>query len=132
MTPNQFVRGFRSAVVAFNGSQKESVAPHWYMFRSPEIADICSHLTPEEDAYLHQAGRRNGFLLGVLLSVPALVFVLSTSYQVWWAIPFLVVLQIGAATVLHAWMRKTQVAFLASTHYAKANGLTSEKFSYYT
>lgn len=104
-------------------------AATWSLFRSPEIRDICAHLTPEEIDELASQAAQVGRKIGALMSLPLVVVGFSLLYSVR-VFAVLLGLFIGSAFVIE-WrlirdhqrrVRRT----LCATEYAKARGYHPE------
>jgi hypothetical protein len=125
------MKGLRAAIAAFI-SKKEEAPRHWYLFRSTEVADICSHFTQEEEAHVARMRRNHGFAVGLAISFPMLVFaMLSPGLNFWHLVITQLALQIAIAAIAFGWICERDKAFLASTKYAKSRGLTAASIRYY-
>ena len=102
----------------------------WSPFQSPEVKEICAHLTPEEQEQFVRQARDNGARLGNRFAFPAVLTGMSFAYSsrvgsvllVFCAIYFLVV---GLPTLRK--MRDRTRQLLCDTAWAQSHGYTSEK-----
>ena len=99
----------------------------WSPFQSPEVREICAHLTPTEHARLIDDSRERGRLIGVRFAAPLAIagvllfrswrlgltlFVLFVVYSVLWVLP-----RFRA-------MRRRSVELLCATEWARARNFT--------
>jgi len=88
----------------------------WSPFQSPEVREICRHMTREElDESLHR-GAKYGVWAGISIGLP--MKILSTS-ESWGAWSIAVALLVAHAAIIPVWLRGTR-QFLASTEWAQA------------
>ncbi len=113
----------------------------WYPFRSPEVADICRHMTPEEIRQLSAYATRVGVLGGI---IPSLFF-----YPLFYFLAFytplyppgpwsiLVLLAIAVPLgLLFGWIgfagiRRKQIRMLCDTGYARQRGINPQTLRLY-
>jgi hypothetical protein len=102
---------------------------YWYPFRSREVADITSHLTPEEDSSLRASATNYGSWMGPRIGVVSVVTVLSSSHFLHSFFASLIVSL--AVTLIVIWtiygsrmqkQRKWNRDFLCSTAYGRQSG----------
>lgn len=102
----------------------------WSPFQSPEVREICSHLTPAEHARLIDAARKRGTDIGWWIAVPfgVTVGLVAWSWQIGLSMMalFAVYFAISALPRLRA-MRRRSMELLCETEWAWSRGYTPER-----
>jgi len=84
----------------------------WSPFQSPEVREICAHLTPEEHARVLDDARQRGQQLGQWIGVP-FGFVVASFVWSWQVglvllVLFMVYLRASGLPRIHAMRRRTK------------------------
>lgn len=95
----------------------------WSPFQSPEVRDICAHMTDAERARLAERGSGYGLWVAVTLAMP-LAF--AFSYRSLGAIVTAAVLVTVHLICTPIW-QKQQKRFLCSTDWARERGITPDR-----
>ena len=106
-------------------------ASTWSPFQSPEVRDICTHLTPEERGELVNQGRQLGQKIGSLLATPLVIVGCSFPFSINAFFVLLLLFIIYAFVIewrlIHT--RQQQVRqMLCETEYGKARGYHPHAF----
>jgi len=101
----------------------------WSPFQSPEVKEICSHLTPSEKEALIKDARERGRKIFKWIVIPLLLTFFSFIYSL--EIGFLVLALLGLYVLivvipLLKAMRRRSIEFLCNTEWAQHRGYTSE------
>ncbi|MFO0783057.1 MAG: hypothetical protein U0636_05190 [Phycisphaerales bacterium] len=101
----------------------------WSPFQSPEVREICAHLTPAEHAQLMTDARQRGADVGQWFAMP---FGVSVSSWLWsWQVGvvlsalFVIYLAIIGFPRIRA-MRRRSLELLCQTDWARSRGYTPE------
>ncbi len=141
---DQALESLRHEAVPTGPSPELISATHqalWYPFQSPEVRDICRHMTPEETRQLTVYARKVGWIVGI---VPSLILYPLFGYLALctplypprpWSIFVLLVLVVPV-TFLIGWLgisgfRRKQIQMLCQTDYAKLKGFTPRTLPLY-
>jgi hypothetical protein len=110
----------------------------WSPFQSPEVRDICAHLTAAEKQHLVAQSSDYGCETGRRLALPATLFGVSLAFSFLYAgrLAFvLLVAFITAAFIIYCWtvdrqrrraQQKRVREFLAATEYGRVRGYRPE------
>ncbi|MGD0519037.1 MAG: hypothetical protein ABSA26_16000 [Thermoguttaceae bacterium] len=113
----------------------------WYPFRSPEVRDICRHMTADEFRRLKAQGKILPFVGGIVLYL--VLWMLMTKCESWisfylprnWSlgISFLILIPFAflIGWILFGRYRKKQIKMLCETEYATQKGFTPENLPLY-
>ncbi|PYJ59685.1 MAG: hypothetical protein DME24_12085 [Verrucomicrobia bacterium] len=102
----------------------------WYPFQSPEVREICAHLTPAEHELLIADARQRGADIGRWIAAP---FGLTAGLLVWWWQLGLVLLAIFVVYFMFSGlpriraMRRRSMALLCETEWARTRGCAPER-----
>ena len=105
----------------------------WSPFQSPEIRDICAHLTPEEHARVLDDARERGRQLGQWIAVPFGVAV--GSFMLSWRVGsvlvllFVVYMAVSGIPWMQRMRRKTK-QLLCETGWARSRGYRPESLRF--
>jgi len=113
----------------------------WYPFRSKEVEDICTHLTPEERERLNVHASTEGKKMGILAPF-TLVPVIFVGATLSWGLPaetkiFLATFGILITGLILGYFagkrgREKSREILCSTQYAVQNGIIKETLKLYS
>jgi hypothetical protein len=110
----------------------------WYPFRSREVAEITSHLTPDEMLALRALSNEHGAWWGRRVGIIAVCSVLLVDHFVHAFFPSLIVSALGCVIVMPIvfvmggglTMREKMKKFLCTTGYARQAGYQSESLRF--
>ena len=94
----------------------------WSPFQSPEVRDICAHMTEAEKATASRRGAIYGLWCAATLAVP---FALAISQRSWSIVLLAAVLIAVHVACLPVWFRM-QRRFLCSTAWARECGISPD------
>ncbi|MDB6068782.1 MAG: hypothetical protein JWR26_4990 [Pedosphaera sp.] len=104
--------------------------PAWSSFRSPQVSEICAHLTPAEHAELVADARRRGTEIGLWVAGPfgvtAGLFVWSWQVGLGLLVIFIIYFALHVYPRLRA-MRQRSMALLYETEWARSQGYTPDR-----
>jgi hypothetical protein len=94
----------------------------WSPFQSPEVREICTHMTDRERSRGSWQSGLYGLQIGVTMSVPVIPAIFGHGYL---SLITAIVLLAAFIVSIPLW-RKAQKRFLCSTAWARENGFTPE------
>ncbi len=102
----------------------------WSPFQSPEVREICAHLTPAEHALLIADARERGTSIGRWIAVPfgvtAGLLFLSWQAGLVLLVFFIIYFAVSGLPRFRA-MRRRSMELLCETEWARSRGYTPER-----
>src|SRR5436190_24357270 len=99
---------------------------NWSPFQSPEVREICSHMTMIEWARASRRSGLYGIWVGVTFAIPLSALPFFAIIEKSWAIIVIAAVLLAVhIACLPIWQKRTK-RFLYSTAWAREQGLTSE------
>lgn len=95
----------------------------WSPFQSPEVREICSHMTDAEKAEVARRGGFYGFWVAATFAVPLSFAIIERSLLFIVVAAVLVAIHIACVPI---WQRM-QRRFLCSTVWAREHGITTDR-----
>ena len=100
----------------------------WSPFQSPEVRDICAHMTDAEKAEASRRGALYGFWVAATFAVPLSFAFVERSLLFIVIAAVLVTIHIVCIPI---WQRR-QRQFLCSTAWAREHGITADRLSMFS
>lgn len=120
---------------ADNNQSMTSEKPSFvWVFQSPQVTEIYSHMTDEEREHVRWVNMRNAVVMGVSVGIASTI---SKQYfglggSLGRSALFSVLIAFGVALLLLPWLLRSAKASFTSTEYAKSHGIEAKNLRLYS